>query len=186
MATNYSYSLTTNVAVERTWLKDAMVVLGASVIIALFAPVSIPLPFTPIPISTQAHVILLLAAWLGSKRATMAVLLHLSYGAMGLPVFAGGATGILTLAGPRGGCLLGFLVAAFITGYIVERLKNRSSARVFAAMGVGNLVIYFFGIPWLARFVGWQGAFLLGMAPFVIGDLFKLLVASKVFKSVRA
>ena len=171
---------------ERSLLKDAMVILGASVIIALFGPVSIPLPFTPIPLATQGHVILLLAAWLGSKRGSLAVLTYLFQGAIGLPVFSGGAAGILTLAGPRGGYLLGYLVAAFITGYLVERLKNRSSSHVFAAMGVGNLAIYLFGLPWLAQFIGWSGAFLLGMAPFVVGDLFKLLVISKAFKGVRS
>ena len=185
MAVNYSY-LIAETAHDRSWLKEAMLVLGASVIIALFSFVSIPLPFTPIPLATQGHVVLLLSAWLGSKRGTLAVLTFLFQGMMGLPVFAGGAAGVLALAGPRGGYLLGYVVAAFITGYLVEQLKNRSFSHVFAAMGIGNLAIYLFGLPWLARFIGWEGALLLGMVPFVIGDLFKLLVVTKTFKKLSA
>ena len=183
MAIGHSY-----LAVERSrdypWLKNAAVVLCASIIIALFAPISIRLPFTPVPIATQAQVILLLAALLGSKRGAMAVLTYLFQGAMGLPVFAGGAAGIWTLAGPTGGYLLGYLLAAFITGFIMERTAARTPSKVFMAMGVGNLVIYAFGLPHLARFVGWPGAFILGMLPFVVGDLFKLIIATKIFKKL--
>src|ERR1700691_2750834 len=98
MAVNSSY-LTAEFASDRSWFKEAAVILGASVIIALFAPVSIPLPFTPVPLATQVHVILLLSCIMGAKRASLAVLAFLFQGAIGLPVFAGGASGILTLAG---------------------------------------------------------------------------------------
>jgi biotin transport system substrate-specific component len=67
----------------------------------------------------------------------------------------------------------------------MERIANRTSSKAFAAMGVGNLVVYLFGLPWLSRFVGWENAFLLGMAPFLIGDIFKLLVATRSLKSLR-
>jgi biotin transport system substrate-specific component len=167
-----------------SWLKELMIVLGASVIIALFAPISIPLPFSPVPIATQAHVILFLAALLGSRRGSLAVLAFLFQGAMGLPVFSGAKGGLWVLAGPTGGYLLGYLAAAFLTGYLVERMRDQTAMKTFGAMAAGNGVIYLFGLPWLAQFVGWQGAFLLGLLPFVIGDALKLVVSTKALKRV--
>jgi biotin transport system substrate-specific component len=184
MAMNYSY-LIDETAENRSWFKQAMVILGASMIIALFAPVSIRLPFTPVPIAVQAHVILFISCLLGSKRAAMAVLTFLFQGAIGFPVFAGGTAGIHILSGPTGGYLLGYLVAAFITGYLMERIMHRTPFKVFAAMGLGNLVVYLFGIPWLSRYIGWELAFILGMLPFLIADLLKLIVATKFLKGLR-
>jgi biotin transport system substrate-specific component len=184
MAMNYSY-LISDTASDRSWLKDVGVILGASVIIALFAPISIPLPFTPVPIAVQAHVILLLSCLLGSKRASMAVLTYLFQGAIGLPVFAGGAAGIMALAGPTGGYLLGYLAAAFVTGFITERMVNRTPSKAFAAMGLGNVIVYLFGLPWLSRYVGWQSAIVLGVLPFLIGDMFKLIIAARSLKGLR-
>lgn len=184
MAMHCSY-LVNETAEDRSWLRQIAVILGASIIIALFAPVSIPLPFTPIPIATQAHVILLLSCLLGSKRASLAVMTYLFQGAMGLPVFAGGMGGVAILAGPKGGYLLGYLAAAFVTGYIAERMKNRTASKALLAMAVGNLVVYLFGLPWLSLFVGWQNAFVLGMLPFLVGDALKLVVATKALKTLR-
>jgi len=184
MAIN-NVSLTYETAEGRSWLKEAGVIVGASIIIALFAPISIRLPFTPVPIATQAQVILLLSCLLGSRRAALAVLTYLFQGAIGLPVFAGGAAGIMVLAGPTGGYLLGYLAAAFVTGYLTERAKEHTPSKAFARMAAGNLVIYLFGIPWLARFLGWQGAIALGMLPFLIGDMIKLVVATRSLKGLR-
>lgn len=183
MAMNYS-DLITDRAVERSWLKDTAVVVGASIIIALFAHISIPLPFSPVPLATQGHVILLLAALLGSKRGSLAVLTFLFQGAIGFPVFSTGKAGLLFMAGPTGGYLLGYLVAAYVTGYFVERMANRSTTKVFAALSLGNLILYVFGLPWLSRFVGWEAAFTLGFFPFLIGDVFKLIVATSGFNRV--
>jgi biotin transport system substrate-specific component len=107
MAMNYS-NLVGQTAVENSWIKNIAVVLGASIIIALFAPISIHLPFSPVPITTQVHVILLLSCFLGSKRAAMAVMTYIAQGLAGFPVFAGGAAGLMVLAGPTGGYLVGY------------------------------------------------------------------------------
>jgi biotin transport system substrate-specific component len=184
MAMSYSYPIN-EVAEDRSWLKEATVILGASIIIALFAPISFRLPFTPVPVGTQAHVILLLSCLLGSKRAVMAVMTFLFQGAVGLPVFAGGTGGILILAGTTGGYLVGYLVAAFVTGFLMERTIHRTPSKAFLAMGLGNLTVYLFGLPWLSRFVGWESAFLLGMAPFLIADWLKLVVATRFLKDLR-
>jgi biotin transport system substrate-specific component len=185
MTVSSSYLINEKSERGHSWLKQIAVILGASVLIALFAPVAIPLPFTPVPLATQGHVVLLLACLLGSKRASLAVLTYLLQGSIGLPVFAGGMAGVGLLAGPRGGYLLGYLAAAFITGFIAERIRHRTLPKAFVAMAVGNAVIYFFGLPRLALFVGWHNAFALGMLPFLIGDAFKLLIATRSLKSLR-
>ena len=146
---------------------------------------SIRLPFTPVPIATQLHVILLLSCFLGSKSDINGCLdLYLPRRNRSSSICRGKA-GILVLAGPTGGYLLGYVVAAFVTGFLMERATNRRSSKAFAAMGLGNLIVYLFGLPWLSRYVGWQGAFLLGMVPFLIGDMLKLVVATRSLKGLR-
>jgi biotin transport system substrate-specific component len=184
MAMHQSYLV--NEAFEgRAWPKEVAVIGGASIIIALSALISFPLPFSPIPVAFHCHVVLLLACLLGSKRATLAVLTYLFQGAIGLPVFACGKAGILHLAGPTGGYLVGYLAAAFVTGYLMERTGSRTSSKVFGAMALGNLVIYLFGIPRLSCFIGWESAFLLGMLPFLVVDALKLVFATKILKGLR-
>ncbi len=184
MAMNYSYLLT-EAPQERSWAKEALVILGASVIIALFAPISFHLPFSPVPIATQGHVILLLALLLGSKRSAMAVMTYLAQGAAGLPVFAGGKAGLLCLVGPTGGYLLGYVVAAYVAGILIEKCPTRTPGKALMAMSVGNLAIYLFGLSWLSQFVGLSSAFTLGMLPFLIGDSLKLLAGVRILKSLR-
>jgi biotin transport system substrate-specific component len=181
---HYTY-VVQETAESRSWFKEIAVILGASIIIALFAPISIPLPFTPVPIATQMSVILLLSCLLGSKRAALAVMAYLAQGASGLPVFAGGKAGIFVLAGPTGGYLLGYVVAAFVTGFLIERTVQRTQWKSLAAMGIGNLIVYFFGIAWLSRYTGWQNAVVLGMLPFLIGDALKLIVAVRLLNRWR-
>lgn len=184
MTVKHAYLLT-ETADNRSALREILTVLGASIIIALFAPISVRLPFTPIPIATQGHVILLLALFMGSRRATMAVLTYLAQGAIGLPVFSGGHCGLLWLAGPTGGYLLGYVAAAYVTGLLMERSSQRTPGRALLAMSVGNLAIYLFGLSWLAQFIGLKSAFILGMLPFLIGDFLKLLVGVRIWKSFR-
>jgi len=178
-------SLTYQLEKRTSWLKEAFIVVGASILISLFAQVSIPLPFTPVPITLQCHMILLIAAVLGSKRGALATMAYLTQGMLGLPVFAGGKAGILCLAGPTGGYLVGYVAAAFLTGYLVERMKEKSSARVLLAMAAGNGLIYLTGISWLSTFVGWTSAFMLGVVPFIVGDMVKLFIAIKAMKTLR-
>jgi biotin transport system substrate-specific component len=184
MAMNYPYLINETIE-DRSWFKEVAVVLGASIIIALFAPISIRLPFSPIPIATQLHVILLLSCFLGSKRASLAVMAYLFQGAIGLPVFAGGGCSLLYLAGPTGGFLVGYLAAAWLTGFLLERISNRTPSKAFAAMGLGNLVAFLFGLLWLSRYIGWQQAVVLGMLPFLVGDMIKLVIATRCLKSLR-
>jgi biotin transport system substrate-specific component len=170
---------------ENSWVKQVAVILGASFIISLLGPVSIPLPFTPVPIALQSHAILFLAVILGSKRAALAVLAFLLQGAMGLPVFAGAKSGMLHLAGPTGGYLFGYVLAAYVAGYLMERAKERTVKRAFFAMSMGNLAIYFLGLPWLSIYVGVQNALFLGMVPFIGGDFLKLILSLRALRAIR-
>ncbi len=166
-----------------TWAKDACLVVGSSLLIALFAHVSIPLPFTPVPLATQGGLILLLSVLLGSRRAAAAVVLFLAQGASGLPVFANGAAGFGLLIGPRGGYLVGYLVAAYAVGKIVELFGKRTLVKAFIAMLAGNALLFLFGTAWLSGFVGGvERALLLGVVPFILGDLFKIALGLKILQ----
>lgn len=177
---NLSYS-----SKESSWAREILVVLGASLIIGLFAPASIRLPFTVVPIVLQSHVILLLGVLLGSKRAALATLAFLCEGAMGLPVFSGCTAGIARLVGPTGGYLLGWVLGAYVVGLMVEKARERTVKGVFFAMGVGNLVIFLCGLPWLSLFIGVEKAILLGLIPFIAGDFLKIILSLKVLKAIR-
>jgi len=168
-----------------SWLRNLLVVLGGSFLIALFARVSIPLPFSPVPIALQGHVCLLLGVLLGSRLSALAVLTYLLQGAIGLPVFALGKAGMAVLLGPTGGYLIGYLLGAWVTGYLVERSGSKSLRQATLAMAIGNLAIYLCGLSQLSLFVGSERVFLLGMFPFLIGDCFKLGVAYQALKALK-
>lgn len=157
---------------------DVAAVLGGSLLLALCAQIRIPLPFTPVPITGQTFAVLLLPVMLGGWRGPAAVAVYLAQGVLGLPFFAGGAAGAAALAGPTGGYLWGFLVAAIAIAVLAEHSRG-SRVRLALAMVAGNLVIYLCGVPWLARFVdgGLGAAVMLGMTPFLIGDAVKLIAA---------
>ncbi len=155
---------------------DALVVLGASAFIALSAQLALRLPFSPVPVTGQTLAVLLTGVLLGRRRGVAAVLAYLAEGVIGLPVFAGGMSGLAYALGPTGGYLLGFVAAAYLTGFLAERGWDRRSSTTALAMLVGNLAIYGPGLLWLGRFVG-DRVLALGLLPFIPGDLVKLVLA---------
>ncbi len=161
---------------------DVLLVLGGSLFTALMARITIPLPFTPVPITGQTLAVLLVGAALGSRRGALSMAAYVLEGALGLPVFAGGTAGLRRLTGPTGGYLIGFIAAAFVTGWLAERGWDRRPLWTALAMLIGNAVIYLFGLPWLAMFLGGfagpKGALALGLLPFIPGDLLKLALAA--------
>lgn len=171
-------------------LFDIACIAGGSAIIALSALVSIRLPFGPVPVTAQTMTVLLLGAMMGKTRALASVLLYLAQGIAGLPVFAGGMFGAAYLLGPTGGYLIGFVPAVFITGHLAERGWDRNLGTAFLAMLAGNIAIYACGLPWLALFVGAERVFALGLAPFIPGDIVKLVLAASIlpagWKGLRA
>ncbi|MGH2581596.1 MAG: biotin transporter BioY [Anaerolineales bacterium] len=179
--------LAEKVVSRRGALVDISLIILGSLFIAAFAQLSIPLPFTPVPITGQTFAVLLVGMVLGSRRGALALAAYLAEGAAGLPVFAEMRSGIATLFGPTGGYLFGFVAAAWLVGWLAERGFDRSLLKTLAAMTLGNAVIYFFGVLWLSRFVdgfaGGQGALALGMYPFLIGDAIKALLAAMLLPS---
>lgn len=164
-------------AASSKFMRDALVVIGASLALGLVGPLAIPLPFTPVPIAFTVPFILFFAVCLGPKRASLAVIGYLIQGLMGLPVFAKGGSGLLHFMGPTGGYLIGYLVAAYATGKVAEFI-GRERYKIFGAMLLGNFLIHLLGVLHLSQFLGFQKAVLLGCVPFIAVDLLKLVAAS--------
>ncbi len=156
---------------------DAALIIGGSLFIALSAQVAIRLPFSPVPITAQTLAVLLTGALLGSRRGALSLLAYLAEGLAGLPVFSAGRAGLAHLLGPTGGYLIGFVAAAYLTGYLAERGWDRRVDTTALAMLAGNVALYLPGLAWLASFVGADKALTLGLYPFVIGDLLKIVLA---------
>ncbi len=155
---------------------DALLILGGALAVSLSAYLVVRLPFSPVPITAQTLTVLLTGALLGRRRGALALATYLAEGAMGLPVFAGGMSGLPYLLGPTGGYLFGFVAAAYVTGALAERGWDRHPLTTLAALLAGNLVLYLPGLLWLSRFVG-ERALALGLWPFVPGDLLKMALA---------
>jgi biotin transport system substrate-specific component len=166
-------------------LRDMTVVLVAALLLPLFANLSFRFPFTPVPITLQVHVALLLGALLGSKRGALAVLLYLVQGACGFPVFALGKSGLLHLLSPTGGYLLGYVAGAYVTGYLVEQSADKTARRAVLAMAAGNGVVYALGVMQLSLYLGFKSALMLGVLPFIVGDVVKLVLARQALRFCR-
>lgn len=151
---------------------------------ALTARITIPLPFTPVPITLQVMAVLLAGLVLGPRAGAASQITYLAAIAAGLPLDAR-ALGPAALAGPTAGYLLGFVPAAFVTGWLAEKLSCGRSSR-FLAASAGVIVIYAVGTAWLAPIVGGlRPAWTLGVAPFILIDLGKALVAVAFAESGR-
>ncbi len=152
-----------------------------SLLTAVGAWIEIPLPFTPVPITLQTMFVTLAGAWLGAKRGALSQIVYLSYGICGLPVFAGGASSFAQLLGPSGGYLIGFPVAAFVTGLLVSR--DKGFYWNLGACILGSLPILLIGSLQLNILTGGNltEAFRLGFIPFLAGDFIKCVVAAAVF-----
>jgi biotin transport system substrate-specific component len=162
-----------------TWLADTLLVTVGVGIVAAAAQVSVPLPFTPVPITGQTFAVLLVGASLGAGRGTASLVLYLLVGIAGAPVYADGAHGWAVLTGASGGYLVGFVAAAAVTGRLAERRWDQRFSSAVAAMLTGNVVIYLLGLPWLAIVLdtGLERTLELGLYPFVPGDVLKLYLA---------
>lgn len=160
-------------------LTDALLVLAGTALVSLAAQVSIPLPFTPVPITGQTFAVVLVGASLGSLRGLASLVLYLLVGVAGAPVYAEQTHGWETFMGPTGGYLLGFIVAAAVTGWLAERRWDQRLSSAIAAMLTGNVIIYVAGLPWLAAEIdtGLEATLEAGLYPFVVGDLLKLYLA---------
>lgn len=160
-------------------LVDLIAIVAGSVIVAVLAQVSVDM--WPVPATAQTLAVLGVGAFLGSRRGAAAMLLYIAEGAAGLPVFADGRSGVTVLTGATGGYLVGFVFAAFITGWICERLGRRFFVTV-PAMIAGSVAIYVCGLVWLKHSIpfGWHYVVHSGFTVFVPGDLLKILAAAAI------
>jgi biotin transport system substrate-specific component len=159
-------------------IRDLLLVTAGALLVTLLAQVRIPLPFTPVPLTGQTFAVLLVGAALGSRRGVASLGLYLALGALGLPFFAGGASGLAYMTGPTLGYLVGFIVAAYIVGLLAERGLERDLRTSLLPFLTGTIIIYVFGAGWLALSLGIQKAVMLGVIPFLIGDAVKIILAS--------
>ncbi len=148
-------------------------------LISVMGLLSIPLPISPVPITGQSLAIMLAGSILTVRQAAFSVLTFLLIGAVGVPVFAGLTGGIGIIVGPRGGYLIGFLLGAMIIALL--KGKNNNIWRLALANIVGGIiVVYTLGVLWLSSITGMglEKAIMVGLLPYIPGDLFKVFVAT--------
>ena len=163
------------------WLRDMILIVLGTLFVAALAQVKIHLPFTPVPLTGQTFAVLLVGATLGSRRGAVSMALYIALGALGLPIFAGGASGLAYLSGATLGYLVGFVIAAYVIGLLAERGLERSVRTSLIPFLVGTLIIYVCGVAWLTVVLGNLGkALAAGLVPFLIGDAIKLVAAALV------
>ncbi|MDD3031486.1 MAG: biotin transporter BioY [Atribacterota bacterium] len=138
------------------------------------------IPFSPVPISLQSLFVLLSGMVLGSKNGAISQLLYIFLGAIGLPVFSGFKGGLGILFGPTGGFLFGFVVSSYIVGKIIENYRKINILYYFITGLLGALIYYLIGIPQLSLItqIGIKESIMVGVMPFLIGDILKVLIAS--------
>ena len=155
-------------------IKSILVIFLGSVLLAVSAKIKIP--FYPVPMTMQTFVVLLIGVSFGWRLGLFTVVLYLVEGILGLPVFAGTpekGLGIVYFTGPTMGYLVGFLIAVFLTGYF--KFGNNFVLN-FIKLVFAVTMIYLFGILWLVQFTGWEKVFLVGAKPFLLAELFKILL----------
>ena len=156
---------------------NLLLVTGGSLLVAVCAQISLPLPFSPVPVTGQTFAVLLLGTTFGARRSAAALALYLLEGALGLPVFApGGAAGLARIAGPTGGYLLAFPAAAFLAGWILEHIERRAWWNWLLAVLAAEAVIFGAGVWWLhaVALADWPQAAQMGLLPFLPGEIVKV------------
>lgn len=161
----------------RDWAKQVAIVVAASLFVALCARVTVPLPFTPVPLTLQNFGVLAVGLLLGSRRGFAVLSLYLVEGACGLPVFSMGA-GIGHILGPTGGFLLAYPLVAFLAGWIYEHSSRRFAWAALAATAA-EVVLFASGLAWLAVLThSISLAIRYGLYWFVFAEVIKVLMAA--------
>jgi biotin transport system substrate-specific component len=164
------------------WAKQAGIVITASLFVAMCARVTVPLPFTPVPLTLQNFGVLTVGLLLGSRRGFAALALYLVEGAFGLPVFSPAilGSGITHLLGPTGGFLMAYPLVAFIAGYIYEHSSGRFAWAALSSVAA-ELVLFAGGLSWLAVLTHSVSlALRYGLYWFVFAEVIKVLMAAAV------
>lgn len=170
-------------ALPRGTAVDIALVTGFAAFNGLAAQLTIPLPFTPVPLTMQTFAVLVTAAALGTVRGSLSLGLYVLIGAAGAPWFAHGGSG---LGGPTFGYLIGFLLAGVLVGRLADRGVTHSTRQTILSFATGSIVIYAVGAPWLmvSTGMGFAAALKAGVVPFLIGDVIKAVAAGAVLPGV--
>jgi len=167
-------------------IKDIIYIALFAALISALGYVSIPLPFSPVPLTGQTFGIMLAGLLLTPKKSSLSVLVWILIGSIGVPVFAGGRAGLNVVTGPTGGYILGFVLGAAVIGLIIG--KNPTLSRMYLGTFIGGiLVIHALGFTWLASSLNipLKEAFLLGTLPYLIGDVIKMIISVPLAKRLR-
>lgn len=165
--------------------RDAILIVAFALLTAGAAQISIPLSFTPVPITGQTFAVLLAGGTLGAARGASSQLLYVALGAIGLPFYADGDGGWSVATGATAGYLVGFVVAAGLVGWMAEQGQDRRVRTAIPAFLAGTVVIYTLGAIWLGHELdvpltagpGEPSAIAYGVAPFLVGDVLKAVLA---------
>lgn len=169
-------------AKEMSFGKQSLLILAGVLLLALASQLSIPLK--PVPLTLQSATVILIGMAYGAKRGALVVLTYLIAGCCGAPVFANFSFGIASLFGTTGGYLLGFVPAAFLSGYLAENGFGKHFVSSLLAACLGAMVIFFFGVCGLSLFVGWHNAIIFGFMPFIMTETIKLIALSAIIPSL--
>ena len=167
---------------QRNIFLDILMVLFSVAFLGIMANIRIPL--WPVPITMQTFGVFVIAFFFGSRKGLLSILAYILAGIVGFGVFAGYKSGMTAILGPTGGYILGFLGAAFIVGYMIEKGYGRTKSSVLLCMVIGNLIIYLFGIIGLRLYFAdftWLKILSVGLIPFLIGDAIKIAGAMALF-----
>lgn len=169
------------VAVDNQKIKTKQMVLIAlmTAVTCVLGPLSIPLPFSPVPISLTNFAIFLAIFVLGMKNGTISFIIYLLLGAVGVPVFSSFRGGLQVLAGPTGGYLIGFIFLALIMGFALDHF-DRKLVPTIIGMIIGMVVCYAFGTVWLAKLLSpsFKEGLMMGVIPYLAGDVAKIIIAA--------
>ena len=161
-------------------LTDALLVLGGAAFVGRAAQLSFRLGFTPVPITGQTFAVLLVGAAYGPALGATSLAAYLLLGVAGVPLYADHHHGWSVFSGATGGYIVGFVLAAALTGYLAERGWDKKFSSSVAAMLTGSVVIYICGVVWLHHSIGvsWATTLVDGLYPFVPGDIVKLYLSA--------
>jgi biotin transport system substrate-specific component len=165
----------------RSVVTNILLVLAGTGLVVLCAQPFLTIPMLPVPITMQTFAVLLVGSALGPARGAVSLSLYLVLGVAGLPVFANNASGSL-LDLPTGGYIIGFVAASIVVGWFANLAWDRRVLKTILSFSIGSLVIYAFGVPWLAASLDLDlgTALMVGLVPFLIGDALKALLAAGV------
>jgi biotin transport system substrate-specific component len=177
--------------IARSWATDIALVVAGAALVAVLAQVAVPL--WPVPVTGQTLAVVLVGAGLGAARGAASLSLYALLGALGLPIYSDASSGWSVLLGPTGGYIIGFIASAAIVGWAAERSWDRGWYKPIITFIGGSLVVFAFGLPWLAVALGQlglpndlQSVLIAGFYPFIIGGVIKAAIAAALLPALWA